>query len=88
MSKSDKIAYMRILMWTFSDVNEVDFDTLPTTVYPRLNQAVATKFQTDSKYTVGDTEYQSLFAEYKKKCLNDLSKLNTIYLEPNFYKLM
>ncbi|KAK4516083.1 chromatin-remodeling complex subunit ies6 [Mucor velutinosus] len=66
----------------------VDFDSLPTTVNPKLNQAVRSKLQTNAKYAVGDTEYQSLFAQYKKKCLSDLSQLDAIYLEPNFYKLI
>jgi len=57
-------------------------------VNPKLNQAVRSKLQTNAKYAVGDTEYQSLFAQYKKKCLSDLSQLDAIYLEPNFHKLM
>ncbi|KAK4520190.1 ETF domain-containing protein [Mucor velutinosus] len=51
----------------------VDFDSLPTMVNPKLNQAVRSKLQTNAKYAVGDTEYQNLFAQYKKKRLNDLS---------------
>ncbi|KAK4519804.1 uncharacterized protein ATC70_010046 [Mucor velutinosus] len=66
----------------------VDFDSLPTMVNPKLNQAVRSKLQTNAKYAVNDTVYQSLFAQYKKKCLSDLSQLDAMYLEPNFYKLI
>lgn len=68
--------------------NTVDFDNLPITVDPMLNQEVLNSLKEISSYKVDDIDYHELFIKLKIKAFKDLCNLNVIYLEPNFYKLM
>ncbi|KAL7323281.1 hypothetical protein PS15p_211205 [Mucor circinelloides] len=66
----------------------VDFDNLPIVVDPSLNQEVLSNLEETSQYKLEDVEYDKLFALYKMRAFQQLSSMDHIYLEPNFYKLI
>jgi len=61
---------------------------LPIVVDPSLNQEVLSNLEETSQYKLEDVEYDKLFALYKMRAFQQLSSMDHIYLEPNFYKLM
>ncbi|GAN11641.1 hypothetical protein MAM1_0770c11220 [Mucor ambiguus] len=66
----------------------VDFDNLPIVVDPLLSQDVLRNLEDIGPYKCEDVEYGKLFMSYKTRSFQQLSSMNQIYLEPNFYKLI